>query len=170
MRQTPVRLLRTTQRPLTRTSTLRVSASRAPVVLGQQQRTLFGLFSKKKDTSKFQAQPEPAVKLEQDNLFHPLSKSPFEAIREKGQRIRTYSICPVSYEKHGETLPVKFECPGCGFPTHNSEARWEEGREEHNEFCPRLREVNEDEHDLRSGRKIVEFDNMPGKTALAALI
>lgn len=159
MRQAPRRLLRSAPRPLTGVATLRAIAPR-PLVVPQQQRTFLGLFGKKKDTKFDQA--APVIKLEQDDLFHPLSISPFDAIREKGERIRTYSICPVSYEKHGESLPVKFECPGCGFPTHNSEARWLEGKEEHDESCPRLREVNEDEHDLRSGRRVVEYDNMPG--------
>jgi hypothetical protein len=33
---------------------------------------------------------------------------------------------------------------------------------EHAKYCPRLREANEDEHDLRSGRRIWEFD-LPGE-------
>lgn len=162
MRQASGRLLRSAHRPVASAAHFRTIAPRPPALLGQQQRTLFGLFGKKDNAAKFKPQDEPVIKLEQDNLFHPLSQSPFEAVREKGERIRKYSICPVSYEKHHESLPVKFECPGCGFPTHNSEARWEEGKAEHNEFCDRLREVNEDEHDLRSGRKVVEYENLPG--------
>ena len=33
--------------------------------------------------------------------------------------------------------------------------------EDHAKFCSRLREVNEDEHDLRSGRRMYEFE-LPG--------
>lgn len=139
-------------------------APRAP--LGA--RTFFSFLSsnKKPSTSaKFETVPEPEPILSQNDLFHPLSQSPFEALREKGERIRTYSICPVSYEKHHETVHPKFECPGCGFPTHASEARYLEGKAEHDEVCPRLREVNEDEHDIRSGRRVSEFENLPGECA-----
>jgi len=114
-------------------------------------------------------EPEPKLKLTQDNLFHLLSQSPFEDLRARGKRIETYALCPVSYEKYHETKPVRFECPDCGYPTHATEERWIEGREEHHaEACPRLREVNEDEHDLRSGRRLTEFENMPGKVAKTA--
>ncbi|BEJ14093.1 hypothetical protein CspHIS471_0312670 [Cutaneotrichosporon sp. HIS471] len=158
-------LLRTARRPLAvplLRAPVAAAPSPAPLLAAQQTRSFFGLFGKKKKTSgQFEAVPEPTVILEQDDLFHPLSKSPFKELREKGERISTYAICPVSYEKHHETKAVKYECPDCGFPTHASRERWEEGHEEHAESCPRLREVNEDEHDLRSGRRVVEYENMP---------
>lgn len=50
-----------------------------------------------------------------------------------------------------------FECPDCGFPSHCTEEHWAEDAE-HGKYCDRLREANEDEHDLRSGRKITEFE------------
>jgi splicing suppressor protein 51 len=124
-----------------------------------------GLFGKKKRTGAFKTTPTPESTpvLAQDNLFNLLSQSPFNDLRERSKRIQTYALCPVSYEKHHETKPVRFECPDCGYPTHASEERWIEGREEHHaEACPRLREVNEDDHDLRSGRRLSEFENMPG--------
>jgi splicing suppressor protein 51 len=62
---------------------------------------------------------------------------------------------------HQQRKKVGFTCPDCGFPTHCSHSHWEEGREAHAEYCGRLREVNEDEHDLRSGRAIKEFE-LPG--------
>ncbi len=40
---------------------------------------------------------------------------------------------------------------------------------EHYRYCGRLREVNEDDHDLRSGRKIKEFE-MPGERFVAGFI
>lgn len=170
MRQASGRvLLRTARRPQVGAALLRPAlASPSPAASAaslQQSRSFFGLFGKKKKpqrSSLFEATPEPTVILEQDNLFHPLSQSPFEALREKGERIRTYAICPVSYEKYHQTKTVKYECPDCGFPTHASKEMWEEGHKEHEESCPRLREVNEDEHDLRSGRRVVEYENMPG--------
>lgn len=167
MRQASAKLAtRAATRPLVRPAVAPL-AVRAAQVGGQ--RTLFGLFggSKKKAPAvRFDkvAEPEPAKPvLSQDDLFHPLSKSPFEPLRQKGERLRTYAVCPTSLEKYGERKPVRYECPDCGFPTHASQERYEEGKAEHAEYCPRLREVNEDEHDIRSGRKLVEFENMPGE-------
>lgn len=128
----------------------------------QAKRTFFNIFQKKKQPQ-FDQGTDNKLILSQNDLFHKLSESPFEALREKGERIRTYSICPVSYEKYHEQVAVKYECPNCGFPSHASEERWVEGKAEHDEYCPRIREVNEDEHDIRSGRRIVEFENMPGE-------
>ena len=111
---------------------------------------------------KRKSDPPPALPL--DSLFHPLSASPSPALREKADRIRATSLCPVSYEKYHERLRPAFDCPDCGWPTHASRERWLEGRDEHTEYCGRLREVNEDEHDIRSGRKMAEFEDMPRKT------
>lgn len=56
---------------------------------------------------------------------------------------------------------VEYDCPSCGWPTHYSRAEWEADRE-HGRYWPRLKEVNEDEHDLRSGRHLKEFE-LPGE-------
>jgi splicing suppressor protein 51 len=101
--------------------------------------------------------------LSQDNLFHPLSQSPFPEMRAKGERIKQLAYCPVSLDKYGEKVHVAYECPNCGFPTHASEERWRED-ENHGRYWPRLREANEDEHDLRSGREMTEF-RLPGALA-----
>ncbi|GAA5973903.1 hypothetical protein JCM8115_002444 [Rhodotorula mucilaginosa] len=127
------------------------------------QRTLFGWSSpfrssKQKDEPNKTRKPQPL--LSQDDLFHPLSKSPFAEMRAKGDRIRHLAYCPVSLEKYHEHLHVQFECPHCGFPTHASEQRWAED-DQHARYWPRLREANEDEHDLRSGREMTEFDRLP---------
>lgn len=132
-----------------------------------QHRTLFGWFRSKPKVASVAnptlgAQPAKPV-LAQDDLFHYLAESPFLDLREKAERIRTVSICPVSVEKYNERVRPNFDCPECGWPTHRSEERWEEGRAEHKEVCDRLREVNEDEHDLRSGRRMTEFENMPSE-------
>lgn len=58
---------------------------------------------------------------------------------------------------------MKFECPDCGWPTHYSEKDWREDTE-HGKYVHRLREANEDEHDLRSGREITEF-KLPGESS-----
>ncbi|GAA6006359.1 hypothetical protein JCM10207_000616 [Rhodosporidiobolus poonsookiae] len=120
-----------------------------------QRRQLFGWGKKK------QLPVAPKPLLTQDNLFHPLSQSPFPEMRAKGDRIKHLAYCPLSLEKYGEKVHVQFECPDCGFPTHASEERWRED-ENHGRYWPRLREANEDEHDLRSGREMTEF-KLPGE-------
>ncbi|PKI84718.1 translational activator for mitochondrial COX1 [Malassezia vespertilionis] len=119
-----------------------------------QARSIFGLFTPK--SKKPEAPPPKAPVLAPDNLFHKLSESPIPALRARGERIRTLAPCPVSMAKYGERRPVHFECPDCGWPTHCSEEMWAQDTE-HARYVPRLREANEDEHDLRSGRVMTEF-------------
>lgn len=134
-------------------------------------RTLFSWFKKPKSKVDVPKPPEPI--LTEDNLFHPFSKSPFPAIKARGEAIQKLAPCPVcaaAHHNHGGMHPhayaqgqpkaVSFECPDCGWPTHCSEEHWRED-EEHSKYCGRLREVNEDEHDLRSGRRLREFE-LPG--------
>ena len=52
---------------------------------------------------------------------------------------------------------IAFECPYCGWPSHSSYEAWQEDSE-WDRFWPQLREANEDEHDVRSGRKFTEFE------------
>ncbi|KAH7929789.1 hypothetical protein BV22DRAFT_1080440 [Leucogyrophana mollusca] len=114
---------------------------------------------------------EPAPVLSEDNLFHPFSRSPFPAVQARGEAVQSLAPCPVcaSTHKHvhahvkAQPLAVKFECPDCGWPTHCTEEHWKADGD-HSKYCSRLREVNEDEHDLRSGRKIHEFQ-LPGPQA-----
>ena len=114
------------------------------------------------------AKPRDTPLLAQDDLFHPFSESPLPAIRARGDAIRQLASCPVCTSEHegvhahtqAQPKSVAFECPDCGWPTHCSEDHWH-ADEEHAKYCSRLREVNEDEHDLRSGRKMKEFD-LPG--------
>lgn len=109
--------------------------------------------------------------LSQDDLFHPFSQSPFPALRARGEAIQKLAPCPVCAAEakgahgthahtHAQPKAVKFECPDCGWPTHCSEEHWRADTE-HKKYCSRLREVNEDEHDLRSGRRMKEFE-LPG--------
>ncbi|KAJ7043204.1 zinc-finger of mitochondrial splicing suppressor 51-domain-containing protein [Mycena alexandri] len=110
--------------------------------------------------------PEHVPLLTQDNLFHPFSESPFPMLRARGEAIKKIAPCPVCTtaqeqgHPHVELKNVAFECPDCGWPTHCSEEHWKQD-EEHEKYCTRLRESNEDEHDLRSGRRMVEFE-LPG--------
>lgn len=127
-------------------------------------RTFINIF--KRLGKKPQEAPPKQPILSQDNLFHPFSKSPFPAVRERGEAIKKLAPCPVCASSHEQGHPhveqkhVQFECPDCGWPTHCSEEHWEADKN-HQRYCGRLREVNEDEHDLRSGRRIKEFE-MPG--------
>ena len=131
-------------------------------------RTLFGWFKKAKAAP---AKKEPAPVLSQDDLFHPFSQSPFPAIRARGEAIQKLAPCPVCAAEakgahgghahtHAQPKAVKFECPDCGWPTHCSEEHWRADTE-HKKYCSRLREVNEDEHDMRSGRRMKDFE-LPG--------
>lgn len=130
-------------------------------------RTLFSFLRRSNDSEKQPPASEPVPLLTEDNLFHPFSQSPFPAIRARGEAIKKLAPCPVCYSEscaagaHDHSpKAVKFECPDCGWPTHCSEDHWRQDKE-HQKYCQRLREANEDEHDLRSGRKMTEFE-LPG--------
>lgn len=131
------------------------------------QRTIFSWFKKALPGGAAKTKPQEPI-LTEDNLFHLFSKSPFPAIRARGEAIQTLAPCPVCsghhYGTHAHTQAqpkaVNFECPDCGWPTHCSEEHWKEDQE-HQKYCSRLQEVNEDEHDLRSGRRLREFE-LPG--------
>ena len=128
----------------------RVCSIRQPV-----NRRHFFQFFKKSETK------DPTPVLSEDDLFHPFSQSPFPYIRARGEAIQKLAPCPVCATSHQHPKEtVKFECPDCGWPTHCTQEHWEED-EEHSKYCSRLREVNEDDHDLRSGRRMREFE-MPG--------
>lgn len=111
----------------------------------------------------FRKQPPPNS-LAQDNLFHPFSKSPIPAIRARADAVQSLAPCPICAASHdilhAQPRAVRFECPDCGWPTHCSEEHWKDDAE-HHKYCRRLREANEDEHDLRSGRRMREFE-LPG--------
>ena len=111
-------------------------------------RSIFSLFQKQTDRD---AQTEEAI-LEGEALFHKLSESPMQLMRERGEQIRKYTKCPIN------GTAVKFECPNCGYPTHSTQEAWRNDDDHHMNVCSILREANEDEHDLRSGRKMGEFD------------
>ncbi|KAF9281731.1 translational activator for mitochondrial COX1 [Mortierella alpina] len=117
--------------------------------------------SRKPASDSFTSQFEPV--LEQADLFHPLSKSPLAPVRAKAEWIVAHGTCPVCKEHAPEekSKAPKHECPDCGYPTHCSEEHYNMDKEHHKHVCGTLREVNEDEHDLRSGRRMKEFE-FPG--------
>ena len=117
------------------------------------------------------------VLLEPNNLFHPFSESPSPEIRRRAAFMKTHAYCP--HPSHHRTrMPlsphdpesrktpgksdqppafVQFECPDCGIPVSCSEEHWADDYESHIEICDTLREINEDDHDLRSRRFFPEF-------------
>jgi splicing suppressor protein 51 len=115
-----------------------------------------------------------------NNLFHPFSRSPVPEIRRRAAFMKQHAFCP--HPDHSQTrmptgpddpearkaakgaLPpahVSFECPDCGIPVSCSEEHWADDYEAHLEVCDTLREVNEDDHDLHSGRFFPEFEYPP---------
>ena len=120
--------------------------------------------------------PSGNVLLQPNNLFHSFSNSPSPELRRRAAFMRTHAYCPHP-SHHPTRMPisphdsearkekttqapalVRFECPDCGIPVSCSEEHWADDYESHIEICDTLRQVNEDDHDLRSGRFFPEFD------------
>ncbi len=114
--------------------------------------------------------------LTEDNLFHPFTHSPIPQIRKRAAFMRQHAYCP--HPSHQPTRAahnpmdlearksattgsppahVDFECPDCGIPVYCCEEHWADDYEAHLEVCDVLRQSNEDDHDLRSGRFFKEF-------------
>jgi splicing suppressor protein 51 len=123
-----------------------------------------------------------------NNLFHPFSTSPSPDIRRRSAFMKQNAWCPhsshqqtriaASPDNHIEvakttgTEPPKhvdFECPDCGIPVACSEEHWADEYEKHMEVCETMKEINEDDHDLRSGRFFPEFE-YPGDQIEEAMI
>ena len=129
------------------------------------QRRHFNLLRKKSDPEPQQQPPASQVvhpleqnskylRLAQDNLFHPLISSPILSIRKRAMAIKSLALCPTSGLLEGN----EFTCPNCGFPTHCSEEHYRLDQERHEkESCDTLRMINEDLHDMQSGRQFPEF-------------
>lgn len=125
--------------------------------------------------------PPERLLLQPDDLFHHFSDSPLPDIRKRANYMKTHAYCPhpshrrtrlpsspddleVRKVEGTTTLPpahVGFECPDCGIPVYCSERHWADDYEAHLEICDQLRETNEDDHDLRSGRHFPEFEYPP---------
>lgn len=120
--------------------------------------------------------PFQAPLVSQDDLFHPFSSSPIPQIRRRAAFMKTRAYCP--HPNHRQTrMPssprdlearksasggeppafVRFECPDCGIPVSCSEEHWADDYESHIEICDILRQINEDDHDIRSNRYFTEF-------------
>lgn len=75
-------------------------------------------------------------------------------------------------EATGGTLApahVDFECPDCGLPVYCSKQHWMDDYENHLKICDTLRQINEDDHDLRSGRVFHEA-NLPDHQIEEAMV
>lgn len=123
-----------------------------------------------------------------NNLFHKFSESPSPDIRRRAAFMRQNAWCPnhahqqtrlvadpnggPEIQKTTGTIPpahVDFECPDCGIPVACCEEHWADEYEKHLEVCDTLHEINEDDHDLRSGRFFPEFE-YPGDQIEEALV
>lgn len=131
----------------------------------------------------------PSLKLSQDDLFHSFTNSPVPDFRRRAAFMRQHAYCP--HPDHqptkmqtiapksaadeskggGDIAPahVDFECPDCGFPVYCSQEHWMDDYDKHLEICDTLRQINEDEHDLMSGRVFTEA-NVPDTQNEDALI
>ncbi|KAL8745719.1 MAG: hypothetical protein Q9184_007837 [Pyrenodesmia sp. 2 TL-2023] len=117
------------------------------------------------------------VLLKPETLFHSFSNSPAPGIRRRAAFMKSHAYCP--HPDHRQTRAVlspqdpearkaakkstqapafvDFECPDCGIPVYCSEKHWMDDYESHSEICDTLRQANEDDHDLHSGRYFPEF-------------
>lgn len=114
--------------------------------------------------------------LAEDDLFHSYTNSPIPEIRQRAAFMRQHAYCPcpehrptriaesgqpLRQDPETAQLPpahVDFECPDCGVPVYCSKEHWMADYEAHLEVCDTLRQINEDDHDLRSGRFFPEFE------------
>ncbi|KAK4985624.1 translational activator for mitochondrial COX1 [Elasticomyces elasticus] len=113
--------------------------------------------------------------LKPDNLFHSFSNSPSPEIRRRAAFMKQNAYCPhpahaqtrqpigphdLEARKTGTHPPahVRYECPDCGIPVSCSYEHFADDYENHLDICDQLREINEDDHDLRSGRFFPEFE------------
>lgn len=115
------------------------------------------------------------VLLQPNNLFHSYTNSPSPQIRKRAAFMKQNAYCPhpehqatrmptspldLEARKTGSMPPahVRYECPDCGIPVSCSEQHFVSDYENHLEICDILREINEDDHDLVSGRFFPEFE------------
>ena len=108
----------------------------------------------RKPTAQESSQPQTT------ELFHLLSQSPHKDLRVRAERVKRLASCPICLKIQGTKQRVAHECANCGWPTHCTHEHWEMD-DEHQSFCGNLREVNEDEHDLRGEKALREFA-LPG--------
>jgi splicing suppressor protein 51 len=173
-------------------SSQKIAGRRTIASLGDQRQTAKDEPSEYRSPGGLASTPIPESEgrplLMPNNLFHPFSSSPSPEIRRRAAFIKQNAYCPHP-DHHQTRLPtspndpearksvkgsmppkhVSFECPDCGIPVSCSEEHWADDYEAHLEICDTLREINEDDHDLRSGRFFPEFE-YPGDQMEEAMI
>ncbi|KAK0254520.1 translational activator for mitochondrial COX1 [Friedmanniomyces endolithicus] len=122
----------------------------------------------------------PRALLRPNNLFHSYTRSPSPEIRQRAAFIRQNAYCPhpdhqptrqptSPFDPEGrktveaggaQQAPrhVSHECPDCGIPVSCCEEHFVDDYGSHLEICDLLRQINEDDHDLVSGRFFPEFE------------
>jgi mitochondrial splicing suppressor protein 51 len=138
--------------------------------------SLFGSKTSAADAKPAPAGSAPAPILRPDDLFHPFTNSPIPEIRQRAAFMRQHGMCPHPDHRptripataddaskapspgHQPPAHIDFECPDCGVPVYCCEEHWAEDYENHLLVCDTLRQINEDDHDLRSGRFFPEFE------------
>lgn len=153
------------RRPLTGKSSRTQGAGHHVPVVPVQNFVPKRLSSSSAQTSFSSAAPvpntEPKRVLAPTDLFHSFTNSPIPEIRRRAAFIRQHAGCPHhDHQPGGAAAPahVDFECPDCGIPVYCSKEHWADNYEAHLQVCDTLRQINEDDHDLRSGRFFPEFE------------
>lgn len=120
------------------------------------------------------ANPYERALLQPNNLLHSFTNSPAPQIRKRAAIIRQNAYCPhpshqptrnpqspddAETRKTGTQPPahVRYECPDCGIPVSCCEEHFASDYESHIQICDTLKQINEDDHDLVSGRFFPEF-------------
>ncbi|KAI2469219.1 PXA domain-containing protein [Annulohypoxylon bovei var. microspora] len=156
----PDRLIHS-KRPIPPTQTKK-GLSRSLSLFGQQAKVAEDDSVRLGSAASYEDKSRPPV-LRPDDLFHSFTNSPIPEIRHRAAFIRQHARCPHSDHSpasSGAQAPahVDFECPDCGIPVYCNEEHWAEDYEAHLKICDTLRQINEDDHDLRSGRFFPEFE------------
>jgi mitochondrial splicing suppressor protein 51 len=82
-------------------------------------------------------------------MSHQQTRQPLHPDDPEAKKPRTGGLPPAH---------VRHECPDCGIPVYCSEDHLMDDYESHLQICDILRQINEDDHDLRSGREFPEFE------------
>ncbi|UKZ51954.1 hypothetical protein TrVGV298_005721 [Trichoderma virens] len=101
--------------------------------------------------------PTSTLRLSPDDLFHPFSESPVPEFRRRAAYMRQHAYCPHPDHKHAR-VPLDASTVDDAAPATGE--HWMDDYENHLKICDTLRQINEDDHDLRSGRVFHE-GNLP---------
>ncbi|EMC92309.1 hypothetical protein BAUCODRAFT_78652 [Baudoinia panamericana UAMH 10762] len=166
-------------RPSRRRSIHQAAASRAPAVeaarVSEPSLPYQDVRGRQSDKDAAAQRQPNRILLQPNNLFHSYTHSPAPEIRKRAAFMRQNAYCPhpdhqptrapvspddLEARKTGAMPPrhVSYECPDCGIPVSCSEEHFVDDYSSHLEICDTLRQINEDDHDLLSGRFFPEFE------------